>query len=91
MVRTTSSGFVPIMRPIGVLAKLTKDVEKEWTFILYCPDGLSLFKPDGADDGSVIIIQDPAEDDPTGLENRSLYTSDGDYPVKPPPPAVELD
>merc|ERR1712188_318431 len=44
------------------------DVEKPWTIVIDDPDGTSMLKPDGEDDGAVVFIENPAGDDQTGLE-----------------------
>lgn len=49
------------------------DVEKPWTIIMHDPDGLSTFKPEGEEDGSVMWIRNPAPDDTLGMEQLGAF------------------
>merc|ERR1711871_30529 len=49
------------------------DVEEPFTVILEDPDGLSTFKPEGLDDGSVVRVENFALDDPVGMEGLGKF------------------
>jgi len=49
------------------------DVEQPFTIIVTDPDGTSCFKPDGVEDGKVVYIMNPAEDDPVGNERLACF------------------
>jgi len=53
------------------------DVEQPWTIVANCLDGCSVFKPEGVEEGKVIRILNPAENDPVGLENLGKFCADG--------------
>jgi len=55
------------------------DVEQPWTIVLTDPDGTSDFKPSGEEDGSIIVIRNPPEDDTTGEEGLGAFLAAGPW------------